>query len=207
MPDPRPDIPPDHNDSVLKSSPSSSPNHSNSNSKSNPNSDSKSRIGKTRREINLELQILERLMYQGYTDHEAMHHLNLRYSTYWRYKAKLHKRVAQAESKKAQAALFHEKNVLKARLVRLQRAMEERATDKRTPPSAAAYCAEVAAELGINVFRLEWEGARALTEVNSIAHKAEVLPVTDTTTAATTTTIEYETRTEGTEEDSDKQTD
>ena len=126
MPDPRSEDPPSPNASVLNSSSSSSPSNSNSNSNPSPNDSSTNtkprKSKKTKREVELELQELEKLMYQGCTDNEAMHLLNLRYHNYWRIKTKLFQRVSHAEAqKKVYESLLHEKNVLKARLVRLQR--------------------------------------------------------------------------------------
>jgi hypothetical protein len=63
--------------------------------------------------------------------------------------------------KKTEDVLEFEAHLLKNRFLQLYRNLEQRVTDRNTKLRDAANASEVAADIAINIFRLEMEGFRS----------------------------------------------
>jgi hypothetical protein len=125
---------------------------------------------RTRFQQDQELQQLQKMLSQGYTDAEAMEALKLNYRNYWRYKAKLYKRSAEVQAKQNEATLIYEKDNLKERLIRIFRSMEICVNDHSLPARDRGYCAEVAHQIGVDILKLEVEGMRISSGANRIVN-------------------------------------
>ena len=115
----------------------------------------------TSAQTNLKLEELAKKLAAGYSDKEIMQALNLKRRTYYNYKSKVCKMFGDIAEKKTEQVLEFEAQILKDRFMRLYRNIEQRATDRNTKLHDAANASEVAADIALNIFRLETEGFMA----------------------------------------------
>ena len=111
--------------------------------------------------MHLKLEELAKKLAAGYTDKEIMQALNLKRRSFYYHKAKVCKMFGDIAEKKTKQVLEFESQILKDRFMRLYRNLEQRATDRNTKLHDAANASEVAADIALNIFRLETEGFTA----------------------------------------------
>jgi hypothetical protein len=124
------------------------------------------RLRRTRRQLQNELIEIEFRICKGRTDSEIMEELHIKERTFYYYKSKLYEQSAELQRKKTEETLAFETQILKDRLTRLYRHVEQRLTCENTKCREAADLSEVACNIAINIFRLENEGLRALHSSN-----------------------------------------
>ena len=71
------------------------------------------------------------------------------------------------QRQKTDDTMFLECNLLKNRLLTLYKALETQVISDKTSGTEKAKCAEVAANIAIDVLKMESEGIRAVTEIIS----------------------------------------
>jgi hypothetical protein len=111
--------------------------------------------------MHLKLEELAKKLAAGYMDKEIMQALNFKRRTSYYYKAKVCSMYGSIAEKKTEQVLEFELQILKDRFMRLYRNLEQRATDRNTKLHDAANASEVAADIALNIFRLETEGFTA----------------------------------------------
>ncbi len=114
--------------------------------------------------IRLHLEELAKKLAQGYSDKEIMQELNLNRRTFYRYKAKVFKLWGDIAARRSGQSLEFQAQVLADRFSRLYRGLEQNITNannKSTRLRDKATAAHVAADLAIQLFKLEVEGIRA----------------------------------------------
>jgi hypothetical protein len=112
-------------------------------------------------QTNLKLEELAKKLAAGYSDKEIMQALNLKRRSFYYHKAKVCKMFGDIAEKKTEQVLEFESQILKDRFMRIYRNLEQRATDRNTKLRDAANASEVAADIALNIFRLETEGFTA----------------------------------------------
>jgi DNA-binding transcriptional regulator LsrR (DeoR family) len=98
---------------------------------------------------------------------EIARELNISTRTVARYCQRIEKRYGQMQRQKTDDTMFLECNLLRNRLLTLYKALETQVISEKTSGTEKAKCAEVAANIAIDVLKMESEGIRAVTEIIS----------------------------------------
>ena len=114
-----------------------------------------------------QLQRIFRLLLENKTQDEIAHELNISTRTVARYFQRIEKRYGQIQRQKTDDSMFLECNLLKNRLLTLYKALETQVISDKTSGTEKAKCAEVAANIAIDVLKMESEAIRAVTEIIS----------------------------------------
>jgi hypothetical protein len=99
------------------------------------------------------------------TQEEIARELNIGLKTVYRYSLEIDKRYGEIQSQKTDNTLFMECQLFKNRMLTLYKILENKATDLKTSGTEAAKCCEVAANIAIDVLKMESEGIRAVKEL------------------------------------------
>ena len=111
-----------------------------------------------------QLQQIFRLLLENKTQDEIAHELNISTRTVARYSHRIEKRYGQMQRQKTDDTLFLECNLLKNRLLILYKALETQVISDKTSGTEKAKCAEVAANIAIDVMKMESEGIKAVKD-------------------------------------------
>jgi len=114
-----------------------------------------------------QLQHIFRLLLENKTQEEIARELNISTRTVARYCQRIEKRYGQMQRQKTDDTIFLECNLLKNRLLTLYKSLENQVISEKTSGTEKAKCAEVAANIAIDVLKMESEGIRAVTEIIS----------------------------------------
>jgi hypothetical protein len=150
-------------------------------------------------QMNAQLEVIAKMLSDGYTDTEIMNKLNVKRSTFYVYKARLFKVYGDIAAKKTEESLELEAEILKDRFTRLFRRLELKLNERDNELADLALGCETAAMIGLNILKLEVEGYRAregkvlrLNEQKAIrcigslqSNEQQVSDVTDKATNAT----------------------
>lgn len=112
-------------------------------------------------QMHLKLEELVKKLAARCTDKEIIQDLKLKRRTFYYHKAKVCRTYGNIAEKKTEDVLEFEAHILKNRFLRLYRNLAQRLTDRNTKLRDAANASEVAADIAINIFRLEIEGFRS----------------------------------------------
>ena len=108
------------------------------------------------------------MLLESKTEEAIAKELGVSTRTVQRYKIILDQRYGEIWKQKTNDTLFLECNLFKNRMLKLYRALEEVViSDDKTSGTEKAKCAEVAANIAIDVLKMESEGIRAVTEIIS----------------------------------------
>ena len=92
------------------------------------------------------------MLLENKTQDEIAHELNISTRTVARYFQRIEKRYGQIQRQKTDDTMFLECNLLKNRLLTLYKALETQVISDKTSGTEKAKCAEVAANIAIDVF-------------------------------------------------------
>jgi Bacterial regulatory proteins, luxR family len=119
-----------------------------------------------------QLQQIFRLLLENKTQEEIAHELNISTRTVARYSQRIDQRYGEVQRQKNDDTLFLECHLFKNRMLKLYKALETKALDDKTSGVETAKCCEVAANIAIDVLKLESEGIRAVKELGLAASLA-----------------------------------
>jgi hypothetical protein len=119
-----------------------------------------------RQQYEAQLQQIFRMLLENKTQEEIAHELNISIRTVARYSQRIDKRYGEAQRQKTDDTLFLECHLFKNRMLKLYKALENKALDDKTSGVEKAKCCEVAANIAIDVLKLESEGIRAVKELS-----------------------------------------
>jgi hypothetical protein len=112
-----------------------------------------------------QIQHIFRMLVECKTYEEIARELNIGLRTVYRYSLEIDKRYGEIQAQKTDNTLFMECQLFKNRMLNLYKILETKATDLKTSGSEAAKCCEVAANIAIDVLKMESEGIRAVKEL------------------------------------------
>jgi hypothetical protein len=116
---------------------------------------------------------IERRICEGRTDKEIMDDLSIKERTFYYYKEKIYQQSAEVQSKKNTAeVLAFEMQILKDRLSRMYRHLDERITAENVKARDLIELVPLACNIAETIFKVESEGLRALSDINKITSKA-----------------------------------
>ena len=118
-----------------------------------------------------QLQQIFRMLLENKTNEQIASELKISIRSVQNYKRKLEQRYMAYQREKTDSTLFLEVSLLKNRLVKLYRSLESKVTDPKTGANDIARCADTAADIAIQIIKLESEGIRAIKELG-LAEKA-----------------------------------
>jgi hypothetical protein len=111
-------------------------------------------------QMRIHLEELAKKLAAGYTDKQIMQELNYKERTFYYHKAKVCAIFGNIAEKKTEETLEAEAHILKDRFLRLYRHLEQNITNGNARLKDKATAAHVAADLAIQLFKLEVEGIR-----------------------------------------------
>ena len=111
-----------------------------------------------------QLQHIFRLLLENKTQEEMAHELNISPRTVARYFSRIDQRYGQIQRQKTNNTIFLEAQLFKHRMLTLYKGLENivLSEDKSIPGGDRAKCAEVAANIAIDVLKMESEGIRVV---------------------------------------------
>jgi hypothetical protein len=112
-----------------------------------------------------QMQLIFRMLLENKTNEQIASELKISIRSVQNYKRKLEQRYMTYQREKTDSTLFLEVNLLKNRLLKLYKCLEDKVTDPDTEANDTARCADVASSLAINVIKLESEGIRAIKQL------------------------------------------
>lgn len=117
--------------------------------------------------LELYLQQIFRMLLESKTEEAIAKELGVSTRTVQRYKLILDQRYGDIWKQKTNDTLFLECNLFKNRMLKLYKSLEDVVTSDKTTGVEKAKCAEVAANIAIDVLKLESEGIKAVKELLS----------------------------------------
>jgi hypothetical protein len=122
------------------------------------------KVTKQAKEAQLQ-QIFRMLLEGNKTQEQIANQLNINMRTVQRYTQEIDKRYGEMQRQKTDDTLFTECQIFKNRMLNLYTILENKASDLKTSGTEAAKCAEIAANIAIDVLKMESEGIRAVREL------------------------------------------
>ncbi|HSF49557.1 MAG TPA: hypothetical protein VLA74_02250 [Nitrososphaeraceae archaeon] len=121
----------------------------------------------SKQQFEAQLQQIFRLLLENKTQEEIAHELNISIRTVARYSQRIDKRYGEVQRQKTDDTLFLECHLFKNRMLNLYKILEEKAASSpnNTNGHEIAKCCEVAANIAIDVLKMESEGIKAVKEL------------------------------------------
>ena len=115
--------------------------------------------------LELYLQQIFRMFLESKTEETIAKELGVSTRTIQRYKVILDQRYGSVWKQKTNDTLFLECNLFKNRMLKLYKSLEDQVTSDKTTALEKCKCAEIAANIAINVLKMESEGIKAVKEL------------------------------------------
>jgi IS30 family transposase len=112
-----------------------------------------------------QLQQIFRLLLENKTQEEIARELNVSTRTIARYCQRIEKRYGHIQRQKTDNTLFTECHLFKNRMLKLYKGLENHVLSDKTSGVEKARCAEIAANIALDVLKMESEGIRAVKEL------------------------------------------
>jgi DNA invertase Pin-like site-specific DNA recombinase len=110
----------------------------------------------------VQLQQVFRMLLENKTNEQIANELKISIRTVQNYKRRLEQRYGTIWRQKTNDTLFLECTLFKNRMLRLYKALEDQVTSDETSGTDKAKCAEVAANIAIDILKMESEGIKAV---------------------------------------------
>jgi hypothetical protein len=114
-----------------------------------------------------QLELIFRMLLENKTNEQIASELKISIRSVQNYKRRLEQRYMTYQRQKTDDTMFLECNLLKNRLLTLYKALETQVTSQNTSGTEKAKCAEVAANIALDVLKMESESIRAVIEIIS----------------------------------------
>jgi Bacterial regulatory proteins, luxR family len=126
----------------------------------------------SKQQYEAQLQQIFRLLLENKTQEEIAHELNISTRTVARYSQRIDQRYGEIQRQKNDDTLFLECHLFKNRMLNLYKALETKVLSDKTSGTETAKCCEVAANIAIDVLKMESEGIKAVKELGLAASLA-----------------------------------
>src|SRR5215217_487539 len=121
----------------------------------------------SKQQYEAKLQQVFRLLLENKSQEEIARELHISTRTVARYSQRIENRYGEMQRQKTYDIIFLESQLFKNRLLILYKALETQVVSEKTSGTEKAKCAEVAANIAIDVIKVESEGIRAVMEIIS----------------------------------------
>lgn len=118
-----------------------------------------------------QLQQIFRLLLENKSQEEIARELNISTRTVARYFLRIEQRYGEMQRQKTVNTLFTEAQLFKHRMLHLYKILEKKAQDPKVNGNECAKCCEVAANIAIDVLKIESEGIHKAVKDALIAEK------------------------------------
>jgi IS30 family transposase len=121
----------------------------------------------SKQQLEAQLQQIFRLLLENKTQEKIAHELNISTRTVARYCQRIDKRYGDFQHSKTDNTLFMECQLFKNRMLTLYKALETQVSSDKSSGVEKVKCAEIAANIAIDVLKMESEGIKAIHEIIS----------------------------------------
>jgi ABC-type microcin C transport system duplicated ATPase subunit YejF len=146
----------------------------------------------SKQQYEAQLQQIFRLLLENKTQEEIAHELNISTRTVARYSQRIDQRYGEIQRQKNDDTLFLECHIFKNRMLNLYKALETKVLDDKSSGVEKAKCAEVAANIAIDVLKMESEGIRAVKELSRNVANQNTTTTTTAAAAASLNNLRYD---------------
>ena len=116
----------------------------------------------SKQQYEAQLQQVFRLLLENKSQEEIARELHISTRTVARYSQRIENRYGEMQRQKTYDTIFLESQLFKNRLLILYKALETEVISDKTSRTEKAKCAEVAANIAIDILKLENEGIKAV---------------------------------------------
>lgn len=118
-----------------------------------------------------QMQLIFRMLLENKTNEQIVSELKISVRTVQNYKQRIDKRYGDFQRSKTDNTLFMECQLFKNRMLTLYKSLEETVISDKSSGTEKAKCAEIAANIAIDVLKLESESIKAVKELMSVEKK------------------------------------
>ena len=111
-----------------------------------------------------QLRQIFKMFLENKTQDEIARQLHMGIRTVSRYAQRIEQRYGEIQRKKTNNTLFLESNLFKNRMLQLYNILEKKAEDPKVNGNECAKCCEVAANVAVEVLKMESEGIKAVKD-------------------------------------------
>ena len=111
-----------------------------------------------------QLRQIFKLLLENKTQDEIARELNIGVRTVSRYTQRIEQRYGQMQRRKTDNTLFLEAQLFKNRMLHLYKILEKKAEDPKVNGNECAKCCEIAANIAIDVLKMESEGIKVVKD-------------------------------------------
>jgi hypothetical protein len=141
----------------------------------------------SKQQYEAQLQQIFRLLLENKSQEEIARELHISTRTIARYSHRIEKRYGHMQRLKTDNTIFLEAQLFKSRLLHLYKILEKKAEDPKVNGNECAKCCEVAANVAVEVLKMESEGIKAVKQGRSrMAEAAEAAAKTKRTLSTST---------------------
>jgi len=121
----------------------------------------------SKQQYEAQLQQVFRLLLENKSQEEIARELHISTRTVARYSQRIENRYGEMQRQKTYDTIFLESQLFKNRLLILYKALETEVISDKTSGTEKAKCAEVAANIAIDILKLENEGIKAVKDLTA----------------------------------------
>jgi len=121
----------------------------------------------SKQQYEAQLQQVFRLLLENKSQEEIARELHISTRTVARYSQRIENRYREMQRQKTYDTIFLESQLFKNRLLILYKALETEVISDKTSGTEKAKCAEVAANIAIDILKLENEGIKAVKDLTA----------------------------------------
>jgi hypothetical protein len=118
----------------------------------------------SKQQYEAQLQQIFRLLLENKNQEEISRELHISTRTVARYSQRIEQRYGEMQRQKTHDTLFLEAQLFKNRMLHLYKILEKKAEDPKVNGNECAKCCEVAANIAIDVLKMESEGIKAVKD-------------------------------------------
>jgi hypothetical protein len=119
----------------------------------------------SKQQYEAQLRQIFKLLLENKTQEEIARELHIGVRTVSRYCQRIVQRYGEMQKQKTDNTLFLEAQLFKNRMLTLYKALENQVVSQNTPGVEKAKCAEIAANIAIDVLKMESESIKAVKEL------------------------------------------
>jgi hypothetical protein len=118
----------------------------------------------SKQQYEAQLKQIFKLLLENKTQDEIARELNIGVRTISRYAQRIEQRYGEMHRQKTYNTLFLEAQLFKNRMLHLYKILEKKAEDPKVNGNECAKCCEVAANIAIDVLKMESEGIKVVKD-------------------------------------------
>jgi DNA-binding transcriptional regulator LsrR (DeoR family) len=133
-----------------------------------------------------QLQQIFRLLLENKSQEEIARDLNISTRSVARYYQRIENRYGEMQRQKTYDTIFLESQLFKNRMLHLYKILEKKAQDPKINGNECAKCCEVAANVAVEVLKMESEGIKAVKQGRGLMAEAAAAAKTARTSSTST---------------------